>query len=971
MTENTLKVSASRYYELGCNIVPVHLEPENPKEHKKPLIQWREFETRRQTEEEFKAIQWDSYANGFGVICGQILSNAEYLAVIDHDVKPPTTSEAIVKGKEILKQFPTTATEETGSKGLHLIYYSRKPVRSITYHDECALELLGEKKLCIMAPSLGYRTFKDNLPTEIEDLEALFYATLEKAGLIVEKETEQLEEIAQNSLFKITKLVDITKLTKIGENEYQGPHPTHDSTTGKNFCVNTATDSWRCFRCDSGGGPLQLLAVLEGRIKCEEAKKGALKGAKYRSIIQLAIAKGLISKEAMVSTAEINPVTLAKNITENFRFVLDSESDKLYYFDVEQGVYSEKTEQLVKREIAKVLDDNARAKYYVDVDFWIRNTAPIINMNTEPELSVCQNGLLNVLTLELKPFSPDYYITTKILMKYDPKASCPKILKFLDQVLDEQSRKLHQEFIGYCLYRKILWHKAILFVGLGSNGKSVLLDVDTALLGRDNVSNQTIQDLCFNRFSVAELHNKLANIAADLPSKIIQHAGHFLMSVAGDRLKGEKKHQDPFYFYPFAKLAFSCNVVPPIANTEDNFAYYRRWIILEFKNTFTGKKDDKQLRDKLRTSDELSGYLNYALAGLKRLMEQQDFSETQTVAETRKAYIKRSNSAKAFIEEKITITDEYTDFIFQDILYREFITYCHNEKIPTQPKALFTKAMQEHCSGAEHSRIRPDKDSNPIAAWRYIKLNSVPTVPTVQGSGISPHEKPLTTYEKNKESVTVGERKSRRGCTAGTPGTEQEQKSSNEKSPPFENGKLSESEQKDPKSPLPQGSNEGRTCGRCVAWHKLSCSYPGAEPSCVSPTNQYAADCPNFILNKAINLADPQKEAQIVALSPPVFNTVCVRCGLWRQLLPWQFSGGNGISWGPICQYCALPLIAELLQSRLPTRFSEVQFQEVLLNIGVCQKESELILGDFQREGTVQKDSSGLFWAAEKQESQP
>jgi putative DNA primase/helicase len=96
-------------------------------------------------------------------------------------------------------------------------------------------------------------------------------------------------------------------------------------------------------------------------------------------------------------------------------------------------------------------------------------------------------------------------------------------------------------------------------VGIGRNGKSKLLELITALLGKDNVSNQTIQSLCYNRFSLAELHRKLANISADLPSKELANTGIFKMIVGGDRLEGEHKHKDPFYFDNYAKLMFSCN----------------------------------------------------------------------------------------------------------------------------------------------------------------------------------------------------------------------------------------------------------------------------------------------------------------------------------------------------------------------------------------------------------------------------
>ncbi len=56
------------------------------------------------------------------------------------------------------------------------------------YHNECALEVLGEGKLCIVAPSQGYIKLNDNTPTEVGDLEALFYSALEKAGIKIEKQ---------------------------------------------------------------------------------------------------------------------------------------------------------------------------------------------------------------------------------------------------------------------------------------------------------------------------------------------------------------------------------------------------------------------------------------------------------------------------------------------------------------------------------------------------------------------------------------------------------------------------------------------------------------------------------------------------------------------------------------------------------------------------------------------------------------
>jgi len=50
-----------------------------------------------------------------------------------------------------------------------------------------------------------------------------------------------------------------------------------------------------------------------------------------------------------------------------------------------------------------------------------------------------------------------------------------------------------------------------------------------------------------------------------------------------------------------------------------------------------------------------------------------------------------------------------------------------------------------------------------------------------------------------------------------------------------------------PEKPVPSEERTAEhTCGQCGCWHKPSCSYPDAEPSCVSPLNKHAVDCKDF-----------------------------------------------------------------------------------------------------------------------------
>ena len=724
-TIEELRVAAIAYYESGLDIVPLQL-PE-----KKPLVEWKKWQTERQTRQEFDSLPLDR-CNGFAVVCGKPNNGGLFFCVVDYDVKN-LTDEVTGKGKEILKDFPTTQQEKTGNKGIHNIYYSKTKVQTISlFHDDCALELLAESKLCIMAPSEGYGWLNDNNPTVVPDMEEKFYEILGRAGF---KRSEEKEIVSQQdkSSFQIGKLVDLSKLTKISPTEYQGPHPIHDSTTEKNFCVDVKRNVWFCFRHNSGGGALQYLAMKEGIIKCEQAKQGALRGKKFKQVMILAAAQGLID-EKLLTQSEINPIILAKDIMEDYAFVVDKESEDLYYFNSTEGVYEARTEQLIKREIARRLDDNTKARYYAEVENFIKYTSKIVEFNTQPELLVVQNGILNVLTRELSPQNPDFYMTNRLTHKYNPEAKCPLILKFLGEVMSQKHQTQHQEFLGNCLYRKIIFHVALLLNGVGNNGKSVLIDVDTALIGKKNMSHETLQALCYDKFAAAELKDKMVNFVSDMPSEGLKHVGIAKMIIAGDSLTVQKKHCNPFNLTPYAKLMFSCNAAPPVDPTEDNLAWYRRFVMLDFPHVFspnsTEYKEDKHLKSKLIVETEMSGYLNYALDGLERLMKNQEFSDRMSIEDTRKSYIKKSDSCKAFILECIEITSNYDDYEFDAVVYRAFSDYCIREKIPSHPKGELTKAIMQYASGAERTKLNVESERSGERpkremAWKYLKLKTI------------------------------------------------------------------------------------------------------------------------------------------------------------------------------------------------------------------------------------------------------
>ena len=176
--------TAKAYFERDIAVVAV--------KQKKPLTEWAQWQTRRQTKEEFENQPWQT-ADGFGILCGTKQKNGLYMAAVDFDIKN-VNEEAQDKGRQILKQLLATQIEQTPSGGQHWIYQTHtKPKTMSSFHSECGLELLGEGKLCIMAPSQGYKRLNDNEPSIVSDLETELFKAMYHAGFKPKKEQNHAE----------------------------------------------------------------------------------------------------------------------------------------------------------------------------------------------------------------------------------------------------------------------------------------------------------------------------------------------------------------------------------------------------------------------------------------------------------------------------------------------------------------------------------------------------------------------------------------------------------------------------------------------------------------------------------------------------------------------------------------------------------------------------------------------------------
>lgn len=427
----------------------------------------------------------------------------------------------------------------------------------------------------------------------------------------------------------------------------------------------------------------------------------------------------------------INTRLFSNELIEKYHFKTILENDKnlftLYY---NNGYYQNGAISLIKRISEETFPDIVNNRKISEIIGHVsRSTQTNLEViNTNPKILNLKNGLLNIETGEFSEHTPENIITVRIPVNYDPEAECPEIKKFLQDTLNKEDIDLILEINGYCLYRRYFIKKGFLFNGGGDNGKGIVLGLLRIFLGKGNYSALSLQRLSSgsDRFSSASLLDMMANIHGDLSSEALKDTGMFKMLTGGDPIPAEIKGGGFFTFINFAKLIFSANKVPDSNDVTD--AYMDRWVIIDFPYKFVNnpkEKNEKQrineetLLNKLTTEEELSGLLNLALEGLKRLLDKGEFSYNVTSEENRDRYKRRSNTIYSFGMDWGEADSER--ILAKLDIYNIYNKYCKDNKLPAEPMIKFGKELQKIFSLIE---VHPysDEVGKQVEAWKGIKI---------------------------------------------------------------------------------------------------------------------------------------------------------------------------------------------------------------------------------------------------------
>lgn len=334
------------------------------------------------------------------------------------------------------------------------------------------------------------------------------------------------------------------------------------------------------------------------------------------------------------------------------------------------------------------------------LDILIRENTPV----TLAKFIAFRNGILNIDTNELLPYSPDFIITNKIEWDYNKNAYSEEVDEVLNNIScnDKEIRELLEEVIGSCFYRSqtLAGGKAFMLIGTGANGKSTYLNMLKHLLGQKNTSSLGLKNLD-EKFATVMMFGKLANIGDDISDKMVNDLSYFKKIVTGERIEAEQKGQPRFEFEPYCKLIFSVNNIPRMGTGADSGAIRRRLVIVPFNGKFTkenlGDSFNPYIGSKLKSQESMEYLIKIGVEGLKRVLENKEYTTPDKIKKEIRDFEISNDPILAFIEDK---REEY-EFVGRKVFENE-------------PRDEIMKNFNYFCS-------KNNYDSSDINIFNFVK----------------------------------------------------------------------------------------------------------------------------------------------------------------------------------------------------------------------------------------------------------
>lgn len=253
---------------------------------------------------------------------------------------------------------------------------------------------------------------------------------------------------------------------------------------------------------------------------------------------------------------------------------------------------------------------------------------PVPSRQPDTIIIPVNNGCIHIdgETVRLEPHDKTIVIRHCIKCDYDPDAPTPtQFLRFIEEILpDEDVRNRVQEYIGYMFVPDARFQHSQLWLGSGANGKSALANIVQAL----HEKTTAVQMDKLDGFMLTGLIGATLAYCDEAPQRSFNETT-IKSLIAGESVQVNLKYRDPVTYRSYAKWLVLANHFPAVTDHSEGF--WRRWDVVPFTVTIPPERRDSELAKRI-IRDELGGVLNWALAGMLRLLRRGHFEASAPAA---------------------------------------------------------------------------------------------------------------------------------------------------------------------------------------------------------------------------------------------------------------------------------------------------------------------------------------------------
>lgn len=284
---------------------------------------------------------------------------------------------------------------------------------------------------------------------------------------------------------------------------------------------------------------------------------------------------------------------------------------------------------------------------------------------------------------------------------YDPQAKCERFDNFMYEIMCGDVEKVNylQMLFGYALSGTNEREEAYFLYGKTTrNGKSTLLDTIKYLFGDYglNIQPESLAEQKKNGSGpsgdIARLNGCRLLQMAEPPKSMKLDVALLKTLIGRDDITARYLHENDYEFKPVFKLFVNTNYLPLVS--DDTLFASERVKVITFDRHFESNEQDQGLKDVLKSSEVLSGILNWILQGNKQYRESHGVIHIpSSVIEETEKYRRLSDKLELFLMD--FAAENTTSLYACSNLYVKYVEWCKDNNYYLNGKHSFLSGIRK------------------------------------------------------------------------------------------------------------------------------------------------------------------------------------------------------------------------------------------------------------------------------------